>query len=61
MSNRDNYDQKNDRDEIYGKGKESRKKKNKFRDHGHNKVRDFKRNYSQEQDREDMNYHSRYR
>lgn len=48
-----NIDRFNDRDEIYS-GKESRKKKNKFREHGHNKVRDFKRNYSQEQDREDL-------
>jgi hypothetical protein len=50
-----------DADEIYGKGKESRKKNKGFREHGHNKVRDFKRNYSQEQDREDLNFYQRYR
>lgn len=51
----------NDREEIYGKGKESRKKKKEFREHGHNKVRDFKRNYSEEQDREDLNIGRQYR
>ncbi len=55
------HDFENDRDEIYGKGKDSRKKKKNFRKHGHNKVRDFKRNYSQENDREDINYLNRYR
>ncbi len=60
MSNK-KYDDFNDRSEIYGKGKESRKKKKGFREHGHNKVRDFKRGYSQETDREDLNFHQRYR
>jgi bisphosphoglycerate-dependent phosphoglycerate mutase len=45
----------NDRDEIYGKGKDSKKKKKTFREHGHNRVRDFKREYSQQTDREDLN------
>ena len=49
--NRDDF---NDRGEIYGKGKESRKKKKNFREHGHNRVRDFKRGYSQDLDREDL-------
>ena len=45
----------NDHDEIYGKGKETRKKKKDFREHGgHNRVRDFKRGFSQERDREDL-------
>jgi hypothetical protein len=55
------HDFENDKDEIYGKGKESRKKKKKFREHGHNRVRDFKREYSQETDREDINFSQRYR
>ena len=50
----------NDHDEIYG-GKEKKKKK-KFRDsHGKNKVRDFKREFSQERDREDINQGFRFR
>jgi hypothetical protein len=47
-----NFDKFNDREEIYSK--EPHKKKKKFRDGHSNKVRDFKRNYSQEQDREDL-------
>lgn len=47
------FDTHGDMDEIYGKEKESRKKKKKFREHGHNKVRDFKRDYSHDTDRED--------
>jgi hypothetical protein len=53
MSKHD-FDDHGDRDEIYGKGKESRKKRRGFREHGHNKVRDFKRDYSQAIDREDL-------
>ena len=60
MSNREFDGQQNDRDEIYGKGKESRKKKKGFRDHGHSKARDFKHDYSREQDREDINFKNRY-
>jgi hypothetical protein len=54
-----NVERFNDREEIYGK--EPHKKKKGFRDHGHNKVRDFKRNFSQERDREDLNVGGRYR
>ena len=49
-----------DAEEIYGK-EPHKKKGNKFREHGHSRVRDFKRNYSQEQDREDLNVGGRYR
>lgn len=49
----------NDYDEIVHNGKNGKKKK-KFRDNGR-KVRDFKRDFSQERDREDLNFNRRYR
>jgi len=52
MSRKD-FDFENERDEIYGKNREYKKKKNRFREDGSKKIRDFKRNFSQENDRED--------
>ena len=54
------FDDYNDRDEIYG-NKSGKKKKKEFREHGKNKVRDFKRDFSQDRDREDINYKNLYR